>query len=315
MDNPTISVIMPVYNAKKYIKETVDSILQQTFTDFELILIDDCGTDGSMEIINSYSDGRIKVFHNEKNMGIAYSRNRALKESRGNYIAIMDDDDVAYRSRFEKQVEFLKKNESIDIVGGKTEYINEKNEVIREAIEVVENPQWIQAYFLFYNIFNNSEIMMKRSIVFDNNIFYRDGMLGMEDFDFWVRCSKIATMSNIQDVVLRKRVLETNETSRVKNQFYEDRCRKYAEIQRESLVESGFELADSEYKVLLYMMKEEAMSVCTNVKDVWVFYNVLKKMIMQAREKNMKFVDVLEIWFHMIFIEVVKNMDDKSVWM
>ena len=92
MNNPMVSVIMPVYNGEKYIRKALESILNQTFQDFELIIIDDCGNDSSMIIVNEYKDSRIRVFHNNVNKGIAFSRNRAIQESKGKYIAIMDDD-------------------------------------------------------------------------------------------------------------------------------------------------------------------------------------------------------------------------------
>ena len=97
-----ISVIMPVYNAEKYICQTVESILKQTYTDFELILIDDCGTDKSIDLVKkTYSDTRIKYYRNDKNMGIAYSRNRGLEVATGEFVAFMDDDDIAPLNRLE----------------------------------------------------------------------------------------------------------------------------------------------------------------------------------------------------------------------
>ena len=92
---PKISVIMPVYNAERYIKIAVDSILNQTFKDFELIVIDDKGTDDSIKIVEEISDPRIRILHNEKNCGIAFSRNRGITEAKGEYLALMDDDDYA----------------------------------------------------------------------------------------------------------------------------------------------------------------------------------------------------------------------------
>ena len=91
---PAISVIMPVYNAEKYIRKSIESILYQTFEDFELVLIDDCGNDKSMEIARQFSDERIRIIENADNIGISSSRNRGIKESHGKYIALMDDDDI-----------------------------------------------------------------------------------------------------------------------------------------------------------------------------------------------------------------------------
>lgn len=309
-----ISVIMPIYRAEKYIQRSIQSILGQTFGDFELILVDDCGGDQTMEIVEKIYDSRIVNLRNEKNSGIAYSRNRALKVSRGKYIAIMDDDDVALPYRFEKQIQFMEENPSVDIVGGRVEWIDENDEVIREAIDVATDKEWIRAYFLFYNIFNNSEVMVRQNFLKDQNIWYRNGMLGMEDFDFWMRCSKTAEMSNLQEILLRKRVVASNETMYVKRNMFEARAEKYKQIQKESLRLSGFELSEAELDTILGLIKEDALNVCTRIEQVHDIYLILAKMITQASVKNMSFLAVLKSWFHMLFIEIIKNMEDDSVW-
>ena len=102
-----ISVIMPVFNAEKYIKKAIESILEQEESDLELILIDDCGQDSSMEIANAIRDDRIRVLKNDKNRGIAFSRNRGLDEARGDYIALMDDDDIAPINRLALEKQYL----------------------------------------------------------------------------------------------------------------------------------------------------------------------------------------------------------------
>ncbi|HYO21245.1 MAG TPA: glycosyltransferase family 2 protein [Flavisolibacter sp.] len=107
---PRISVILPVYNAQKYLREAIDSILAQTFADFELLLINDGSTDGSEEVIRSYSDPRIIYIKNEENSGLINTLNKGIELAKGDYIARMDGDDVALPERLEKQVSHLEKN-------------------------------------------------------------------------------------------------------------------------------------------------------------------------------------------------------------
>jgi glycosyltransferase involved in cell wall biosynthesis len=107
---PESDRIHPVYNAEKYLKECLDSMLTQTFTDFELLLIDDGSTDGSAAMIAALPDPRIRYVKNEKNMGIARTRNRGLELARGEYIAFIDSDDVSVPQRLEKQVAFMDAN-------------------------------------------------------------------------------------------------------------------------------------------------------------------------------------------------------------
>lgn len=108
-----VSIIMPNYNGGKYLKETLESVLAQTYTNWELLFVDDCSTDNSLEIINEYQarDERIKIFKKEKNTGAAQSRNYALREAKGRWIAFLDSDDLWREDKLEKQINFMKENE------------------------------------------------------------------------------------------------------------------------------------------------------------------------------------------------------------
>ena len=116
-----MSVIMPVYNGEKYLKEAIDSILNQTFSDFEFIIVNDCSSDNTEDIIKSYKDNRIVYLKNEENSGVATTLNRGLDIAKGEYIARMDADDISLPKRFEKQVDFMDKNKNCIICGSNTE--------------------------------------------------------------------------------------------------------------------------------------------------------------------------------------------------
>ena len=148
---PAISVIMPVYNAEKYIRKSIESILYQTFEDFELVLIDDCGNDKSMEIARQFSDERIRIIENADNIGISSSRNRGIKESHGKYIALMDDDDIASEERLKHTYEFLEKNSEFDAVGGRYCEIDENDNMVRISPDPLINPKFVKASLMFYN--------------------------------------------------------------------------------------------------------------------------------------------------------------------
>ena len=106
-NEPLVSVVMPAFNGEQFIGRAIRSILDQTYENWELVIVDDCGTDHTMDVVRSFYDDRIKVFSNEKNKGIAFSRNKAIENSHGKYIAILDDDDMALPDRLRRQVEFL----------------------------------------------------------------------------------------------------------------------------------------------------------------------------------------------------------------
>ena len=105
-----VSIIMPSYNTAKYIKASIDSVLAQTYPYWELIIVDDCSTDETDEVVAAYTDERIRYIKNEKNSGAAVSRNRALREAKGRWIAFLDSDDVWLPEKLEKQISFMKNN-------------------------------------------------------------------------------------------------------------------------------------------------------------------------------------------------------------
>lgn len=116
---PLIYVVMSCYNREKYVVEAIESILNQTYTNFEFIIIDDCSTDNTFEIVKEYAkkDNRILALKNDKNYCYVHSLNKGIEIAKGKYIARMDDDDISLPERFEKQVEFLEKNEDIIALG------------------------------------------------------------------------------------------------------------------------------------------------------------------------------------------------------
>lgn len=127
--NDLVSIIMPSYNTAAYIKQSIESVLKQSYTNWELIIVDDCSPDNTDEVIKSINDVRVKYFKNDKNSGAAVSRNRALREAKGKWIAFLDSDDIWMPDKLEKQISFMEKNgyrfsytnyEEIDIDGNKT---------------------------------------------------------------------------------------------------------------------------------------------------------------------------------------------------
>ena len=128
--NPKVTVLMSVYNGKRYLREAIDSILDQTFRDFEFLIINDGSTDSSSDIIRSYDDSRIRLIENEKNIGLTRSLNKGLKLARGEYIARMDADDRSMPERLEKEILFLDKNKNVGLVGTYFLMVNKSGKVL-----------------------------------------------------------------------------------------------------------------------------------------------------------------------------------------
>ena len=316
MKKSKVSVIMPVYNGERYIREAIKSILNQTYKNFELLIIDDCGQDKSMDIVRAYAkiDDRIRIIYNRSNKGIAYSRNVGLDVCDGEYIAIMDDDDYAFNYRLSKQVEFLDNNPQYDVVGGKAKWIDGEGRVINPEIDLLKDEKKIKTMFLFFNIFNNSEVMFRKEIVDKYNIRYEDGLLGMEDFKFWIRVSKISAISNIDDLILLHRMTPNNETNRVMNEKQDERKELFSSLQRYSLELSGFKLTEAQYRILSKILNEDGTSSAESKQELFDMYNSFYELIKQARDKKLDITQAMEYWFRDLFADKVALISADNMW-
>ncbi len=194
---------MPVYNSELYIREAIDSILNQTFSDFEFIIIDDASTDKSVEIIQSYTDSRIQLIVKPQNSGYTNSLNYGLKIAKGEYIARMDSDDISLPTRFEKQVAYLDRNPDVVLCGANYTIIGTDN-----VYKLTENNDEIQMYFITDNCIAHPVVMLRNSVLKKYAILYDVTKEPAEDFDLWVRLFNYGKLHNLQEVLLNYRVHE-----------------------------------------------------------------------------------------------------------
>ena len=201
---PVISAILPVYNGEEYLEECVDSVLHQTFTNFEFIIIDDASTDSTPQILEKYlnQDERIRVITHPINQKQTISANTACHNARGKYLARMDADDIALPKRFEKQFEFLEANLEIGMVGSWTDTISETGKVIGQWKTAFE-PGVLNWNLLFGTSFAHSSVMMRSNSV--KKVDYYQSPEA-EDWDLWSRISRIAKIANLPEVLQQKRV-------------------------------------------------------------------------------------------------------------
>ena len=202
---------MPVFNGEKFLKKSIGSILNQTYRNFELIILDDGSTDSSKEIILSNNDNRIIYYSNASNKGLVYTRNKLVELSQGKYIAIMDCDDIAEPYRLEKQVVFLETHPKYALVGGGTTYIDYKDEISGEFVYDAKE-EMITSILLFNNYFAQSTVMLRRSMV-PNNPYRLDYA---EDYELWVRLSNQYKVSNLREKLIKYRINQHG-TSRCNN--------------------------------------------------------------------------------------------------
>lgn len=201
--SPLVSVAMPVYNAENYIRKAIDSILNQTYKDFELIVVNDASTDKSAEIILTYNDPRIRYVENTSNMGIAKTRNKCVQLARGKYIAVLDNDDIARHNRLELQVKFLESNKDFGVCGSYYEVINEVGTVVTK-MKVPVTDREVRTYLLFDNCFCNSTIMIESELLKERK--YDEEFDMIEDYYFLYEISKFKKLCNLPAYTTQYRV-------------------------------------------------------------------------------------------------------------
>lgn len=202
MSNPKVTVLMPVYNGRKYLREAIDSILGQTFPDFEFLIIDDGSVDGSLKLIRSYDDSRIRVVIHERNQGLVATLNEGISLSSGEYIARMDCDDISLPERLAKQVELMDSDPTVAVCGTWAKSIDENG----NAISLMRAPVGI---LLKYNFWKPSpmihpSVMMRKS--FFKDVLFSGDAANAEDYDLWLRTAKKHKIFNMKKYLLLYRV-------------------------------------------------------------------------------------------------------------
>jgi glycosyltransferase involved in cell wall biosynthesis len=204
-----LAVLMPTYNCEKYLQESIDSILNQTYSDFDFYIYDDCSTDNSQNLIQSYTDTRIIYIKSPKNLGIASTLNLGLENLLPNYefIARMDADDWAFPNRFQKQIDFMEQNKSIMLCGTQGFWLKNMLENPLSGWEYPFQDNYIKLYLLFGASFGHSSIVLRSDLLRTNNLRYNETIKTCEDWDLWIKMSKIGEVVNLPDFLMKYRIV------------------------------------------------------------------------------------------------------------
>ena len=204
-----VSVLMPIFKTKeKYLRESIDSILNQTYTNFEFIILDDCPEDSREKIIKEYKDNRIIYKKNDKNLGISASRNKLLNLAQGEYIAIFDHDDISVPERLEKQVGYLDTHPFVGVVSGQLEYIVGEH-------YITKHPEFnldIKKELMHRDIVAHTAMMIRKSLINQTGIHYESLYSPCEDYMLVLRLVEYTMFYNLQEVLVKYRNSEENTT-------------------------------------------------------------------------------------------------------
>jgi len=213
MSKPLVSVIMPVYNTEEWVWEAIESILNQTFKDFEFIIIDDCSTDWSYKILNEYAkkDERIRLYRNEKNSWVAYTKNRLIELTTTNYIASQDSDDVSFLNRLELEYNFFQKNKDCAVVAW-------NNVIIDEEWKVIGHRKYsddIKTVILKKSPVSHPTTMIRKD--YFEKVWWYSHVKYVEDYDLWIKFySEWYKIKNIDKDLLKYRIRKGAQKSHVK---------------------------------------------------------------------------------------------------
>ena len=205
----TLAVLLPTYNAAAYIQESIDSILHQTYADFDLFVYDDCSTDNTETLIKGYKDTRVHYKKNIKNLGIAKTLNRGLEELLPyyEYVARMDADDWAYPERFKKQLDYMSLHDEVVLCGTQGYWIKNMEQVPLSAWEYPINHNYLRVYLLFAASFNHQSVIFRSKFLIDNHLKYNETISTCEDWHLWTRIVKLGKVYNLPEFLIKCRIL------------------------------------------------------------------------------------------------------------
>jgi len=265
--SPIVSVVMPVYNGEKYLEEALKSILCQTLTDFELIVVNDSSTDSSSFIVEEFArqDSRIRFYNNERNLGLPQTLNRGLELVRGDYIARMDQDDISLPERLEKQIQYMQTHLEMDICGSWAEVIGDR------AGEIWKYPTGhdeIFAGMLFANMLVHPSVVMRTSAIRQYALYYDGNATHIEDYDLWSRALPLLQFANFPESLLMYRLHGSNTSDLHGSQQNKGRALIYSRFL--SLLELEYSEADLALHEMIGSYRYDAKLSFLQATRIWL---------------------------------------------
>lgn len=246
MNEPMVTVLMSVYNGEKFLKEAIESILTQTFTDFEFLIINDGSTDNSVKIIESYNDSRIKLINNEKNLKLIASLNKGISIAKGKYIARMDCDDISMPDRLEKEVDFLESSLEYGLVGTCYTVIDGLGKEQHKVSYPSSND--LITLFLSLNCPLVHGSIMCRTELFKQNLYGSKEYFAIEDYELWTRMAKVTKIHNIPEYLFKYRIygesfsdskaqIMAKQTLEISKKLYKNNKNEYKRLIKQQLLD------------------------------------------------------------------------------
>ncbi len=237
-----VSVVLPAYNSELYIGEAIHSLLEQSYSNFELIIINDGSTDTTEAIISSFEDKRIRYYFNEKNLGLIATLNRGIDLCTGEFIVRMDADDMSLYRRIEKQVDFMQRHPEIAVAGSWYYAFTMENGV---EVKGQTDPEILKSTLLFNTCLCHPATIIRKSVLDKYNFKYDPAYTNLEDYELWLRISKVAQLSNVPEFLFRYRSHDT-QISKLHNAHQKELADS---LRSRYLKEMGFVFSENELSI------------------------------------------------------------------
>lgn len=274
---PDISVVMSVYNAEKYLREAIDSILQQSFREFEFIIVNDGSKDGSLSIIQSYNDPRIRLIDNEGNKGLIYSLNTAFKSATGKYIARMDADDISLPQRLAQQFAFMEANPSVGVCSCNYTQFNAEQETAYTAF--TDHNEVFATMFFNCSVVHPS-LMLRKASLMECDLLFDEKYKYAEDYELWSRLLFKCRFSAVPQTLLRYRL----HNQQVTQKNHEEQLQSANRIREHLLKRSGFVADTEELRVHNRLGNSQRIH---GKEDLFLLHQWFKKIIEANRKSEL----------------------------
>lgn len=268
-----ISILLPVYNAESTIRETIDSILNQTYTDFEIIIINDGSSDNSEQTILEYKDKRIHYYRNESNRGLIYTLNRGIELCKGEYIARIDADDIMLPTRLEEQIKFMEEHPTIIASGSAVIkfFPNGKQKIYTPPLK----PETIKYKILLGSPIPHPSAIIRRDILLKYNIKYDTNYIHAEDYKFWYDLSKHGLLFNIKEPLIKYRCSKEQISQKYHNKQHNTSCNVRRLIVKEKMKEQGIVNIPVNFQFNIYTITAIANKISNNYTNSSILFILL----------------------------------------
>lgn len=308
MLNKKVTVLMPVYNGQDYVGPAIQSILDQSYTNFDFLIINDGSTDNSEKIIKKFNDNRIHYIVNEENIGLIETLNKGLRQIHGKYIVRMDADDISLPLRIEKQVEFMDANPEIVVSGTSVKKFNNKGFLKQEYVRY--SPDDLKTQLLFGSPLRHPTVIMRNEVLKKENYEYDIELNTVEDYGLWQKISEKYPLGNIKEPFLEYRINENGITQQAdKKVVYRDK--QHIVIYQRIFESLGIDLTNNQLQVYRDFVTKR---IILNEKNLECLKNILL-IIKDATKRQTYSIKLEEQYFKRFLTDIcIQQQVSYSEW-